>query len=137
MGYEPALLNEIAKRARGTPRIALRLLQSARRVQVSEGNEVLKVEHLRIGCDVEGISELGLDNIQQKYLHLLGDGPVRLNVLASMLGVSTKVITKTVEAFLLRSGLIVKTDSGMRTLTEIGQSHLETLRPNCVRNLSK
>ncbi|MCX7408682.1 MAG: AAA family ATPase [Planctomycetales bacterium] len=135
--YEPELLNEIAKRARGTPRIALRLLQSARRVQVAEAADALKIEHLRTGCDVEGISELGLDNIQQKYLHLLGGGQVRLNVCASMLGVSTKVITKTVEAFLLRSGLIVKTDSGMRTLTESGQSHLESLRPAFVRNSSK
>ena len=64
-------------------------------------------------CEIERISDLGLDNVQQKYLHLLGGGPQRLNVLASMLGVSTKVLTKTVEPYLLRSGMVVKTDNGM------------------------
>ena len=134
--FEPELLGEIAKRSRGTPRIALRLLQSTRRVQVSEGASTLTVDHLRRGCEVERISDLGLDNVQQKILVLLANGPVRLNVLASMLGVSTKVLTKTVEPFLLRSGLVVKTDGGLRTLTEIGQSHLETLHPVSVRNPS-
>jgi len=64
------------------------------------------------------------------------NGPVRLNVLASMLGVSTKVLTKTVEPFLLRSGLVVKTDAGLRTLTESGQSHLDDLRQDSVENPS-
>jgi Holliday junction DNA helicase RuvB len=129
---EPDLLLEIAKRGRGTPRIALRLLQSARRVQAAEGSPIITVEHLRRACEVERISDLGLDNLQQKYLHLLGNGPMRLNVLASMLGVSTKVLTKTVEPFLLRSGLVVKTDAGLRNLTEIGQEHLSMLRPPSV-----
>ena len=126
---EPELLTEIAQRGKATPRIALRLLQSARRFQVSEGSEVLTVEHLRRACEIERISDLGLDNMQQKYLALLAGGPQRLNVLASMLGVSTKVLTKTVEGFLLRSGMIVKDDQGRRNLTEIGQVHLASLRP--------
>jgi len=126
---EPELLGEIAKRGKGTPRIALRLLQSARRCQVAEGGDVLTVDHLRRACLVERISDLGLDNVQQKYLHLLANGPMRLNVLGSMLGVSTKVLTKTVEPYLLRSGMVVKTDAGLRTLTEFGQNHLLSLRP--------
>lgn len=127
--FEPELLGEIAQRGRATPRIALRLLQSARRVQTSEGASILTVAHLQRACEIERISDLGLDNVQQKYLALLGRGPVRLNVLASMLGVSTKVLTKTVEPFLLRQGLVVKDDGGRRTLTEIGQDHLCSLRP--------
>ena len=127
--HEPELLNEIAKRGRGTPRIALRLLQSARRCQTAEGASSLTVNHLRKACEVERISDLGLDNIQQKYLALLAKGSVRLNVLASMLGVSTKVLTKTVEPYLLRSGMVVKDDGGRRNLTETGQEHLTDLRP--------
>ena len=42
---------------------------------------------------------------------------------------SSKVLTKTVEPFLLRSGLVVKDDGGRRNLTEIGQEHLTSLRP--------
>lgn len=129
---EPELLGEIAVRAKNTPRAALRLLQSARRVQVAEGSKVLTVDHLLRACEIERISDLGLDNIQQKYLALLAGGPQRLNVLASMLGVSTKVLTKTVEPYLLRSGMVVKTDAGLRSLTEIGQDHLSRLRPGPV-----
>ena len=125
--FEPELLDEIAKRGRGTPRIALRLLQSARRVQVVQGTESIRVEHLRRACDIERISDLGLDNVQQKYLHLLGNGQQRIGVLASILGVTTKVIQKTVEPFLLRSGMVVKTDAGLRTLTDLGQEHLTNL----------
>lgn len=128
---ESDLAGEIARRARGTPRIAIRLLQSARRWQTAEGASVLTVDHLRRACEVERISDLGLDAVQQKYLHLLAGGPVRLNVLASMLGVSAKVLTKTVEGFLLRCGLIVKTDAGLRTLTEHGQAHLADLAAAC------
>lgn len=135
--FEPELLGEIAKRGRGTPGIGLRLLQAARRVQVAEGGTVLSVNHLRRACEVERISDLGLDNVQGKYLHLLGNGPVRLNVLASMLGVSTKVLTKTVEPFLLRQGLVVKTDAGLRTLTKTGQEHLDELRQVTARNPSE
>ena len=99
---------------------------------MAEGAKVITVDHLRRACEVERVSDLGLDNVQQKYLHLLGGGPVRLNVLASMLGVSTKVLTKTVEPYLLRSGMVVKTDAGLRSLTEIGQDHLSTLPPGTV-----
>jgi Holliday junction DNA helicase RuvB len=127
--FEPDLLGEIAQRGKGTPRIALRLLQSARRCQVVEGASLLTVDQLRRACEIERISDLGLDNMQQKYLSLLPGGPQRLNVLASMLGVSSKVLTKTVEPFLLRSGLVVKDDGGRRNLTEIGQDHLASLRP--------
>ena len=134
--FEPELLGEIAQRGKGTPRIALRLLQSARRFQVSEGSSVLTVDHLRRACEIERISDLGLDNMQQKYLALLAGGPQRLNVLASMLGVSSKVLTKTVEGFLLRCGMIVKDDQGRRNLTEIGQDHLTHLRLVDGENLS-
>jgi holliday junction DNA helicase RuvB len=127
--FEPGLLTEIAKRGRGTPRIALRLLQSARRVAVAEVATIITVDHLRRACQIERISDLGLDNTQQKYLHLLRNGPQRLNVLASILGLSTKVLTKTVEPYLLRSGMIVKTDAGLRVLTEFGQEHRASLRP--------
>jgi Holliday junction DNA helicase RuvB len=130
--FKPALLAEIAFRGRGTPRIALRLLLSARRVQVAEGAKIITVAHLLRGCEIERISTLGLDSTQQKYLHLLGSGPLRLNVLASMLGVSAKVLTRTVEPYLLRSGMVVKTDAGLRYLTESGHEHLGGLRPASV-----
>ncbi len=130
--HEPELLGEIARRGRQTPRIALRLLQSARRVALSEGAKEITVAHLHKSCQIERISDLGLDNVQQKYLWLLKGSGQRLNVLASTLGVGTKVVTKTVEPFLLRSGMIVKSDSGVRQLTQEGREHLASLRPEIV-----
>jgi Holliday junction DNA helicase RuvB len=135
--YESALLEEIAKRARGTPRIALRLLQSCRRVQLAERAKSLSLDHLKRACDIERISSVGLDRLQQTYLAHLSGGPLRLNVLSSMLGVSTKVLTKTVEPFLLRAGLVVKTDLGLRNLTESGQSHVNQIRADCGQELSE
>lgn len=125
--YEPELLEEIARRGRQTPRIALRLLQSSRRVAVAEGGKEITVAHLRKACSIERISDLGVDSVQQKYLLLLKASGQRLNVLASTLGVSNKVLTKTVEPFLFRSGMIVKSDSGVRQLTQEGREHLATL----------
>ena len=65
-------------------------------------------------------------------LRLLDGAGQRLNVLASTLGVGTKVLTKTVEPFLLRSGLIVKSDAGLRQLTELGREHLANLATETV-----
>jgi len=125
--YEPELPDEIAKRGHDTPRIAIRHLLAARRCQMAEGAKLITVAHLRLACEIERISDLGLDNTQQKYLRLLDGSGQRLNVLASQLGVGTKVLTKTVEPFLLRSGLILKTDAGMRQLSQKGREHLATL----------
>jgi Holliday junction DNA helicase RuvB len=125
--YEPELPDEIAHRGHQTPRIAIRLLQSARRVAMAEGAKLITVAHLRLACEIERISDLGLDNLQQKFLRLLDRSGQRLNVLASQLGVGTKVVSKTVEPYLLRSGLIAKTDGGLRQLTESGRKHLASL----------
>lgn len=125
--FEPELLMEIAKRGCQTPRIAIRWLQSARRWQTAEGADRLTVDHLRKACQVERISDRGLDNNQQKYLRLLANGPLRLNVLASVLGVSAKLLQKTVEPYLLRSSMIEKTENGLRTLGDLGRTHLEEI----------
>ena len=130
--HEPELLDEIARRGRQTPRIALRLLQSSRRVAVAEGAKEITVAHLHRACQIERISNLGLDSVQQKYLRLLKGSGQRLNVLASTLGVGNKVLTKTVEPFLLRYGLIIKSDSGLRQLTQEGREHLASLQSEIV-----
>jgi Holliday junction DNA helicase RuvB len=123
---------EIARRGRQTPRIALRLLQSARRVAVFEGADEITVAHLERSCELERISPAGLDNLQQKYLRSVGPSGQRLNVLSSVLGVSTKELTKKAEPFLLRSGMILKTKDGVRQLTEQGRDHVATLQPGIV-----
>ena len=114
----------IAKRARGTPRLALRLLQSCRRVCRAEGENEISVEHLHRACLLEQIDDLGLGPTDQQYLRLLCDGPTRLNVIASTLGLPTRTIAQVTEPFLIRSSLVCKDDQGRRTLTQAGSHHL-------------
>jgi len=121
---EADVLSQIADRARGTPRIALRLLQSAHRVARAEGADEIRVAHLRRACELEQIDSLGLGFIEQRYLRLLVDGPRRVNVLASALGVPTKTLTSVTEPFLIRANLVDKDDASRRLLTPYGREHL-------------
>jgi Holliday junction DNA helicase RuvB len=113
---------EIAKRARGTPRFALRLLQSARRCARANGDNTITIDHLQRACALEGIDDLGL-GIEKKYLAILANGATKLNVLASTLGLPTRTVSEVTEPFLIRAGLIFKDDQGRRQLTQAGIDH--------------
>jgi Holliday junction DNA helicase RuvB len=119
----------IAQRSRGTPRLALRLLQSCRRVCRAEGESTITVEHLERACLLEQIDDLGLGPTEQLYLGILSEGATRLNVLASMLGLPPRTLSEVAEPFLIRSGLIVKDDQGRRQLTALGREHLSKSCP--------
>ena len=118
------ILPLIAQRSRGTPRLALRLLQSCRRVCRAEGEDEITVDHLRRACALEQIDDLGIGPTEQQYLRLLSVRPMRLNVIASMLGLPTRTVSQVQEPFLIRARLIVKDDQGRRTLTTAGCEHL-------------
>jgi len=114
----------IAQRSRGTPRLALRLLQACYRVCRSLGEEFITVDHLNRACSLETVDELGLGPIEQKYVAILGDGPKRLNVISSLLGLPSRTISQVTEPFLIRAGLILKDDQGRRQLTTSGHQHV-------------
>jgi holliday junction DNA helicase RuvB len=118
------VLTPIAQRSRGTPRLALRLLQSARRVARSKGENGITLEHLERACKLEQIDRLGLGPTEQAYLLLLADGANRLNVIASRIGLPSRTIADVNEPFLLRAGLVTKDDGGRRQLTAEGRIHL-------------
>ena len=118
-----SLFSQIAQRSRGTPRLALRLLQSCRRVCRSTGENTITPEHLSRACVLEQIDERGLGPTEQNYLQLLVDGPKRLNVLASSLGLPPRTISQVTEPFLVRAGLIAKDDQSRRQLTALGYEH--------------
>jgi holliday junction DNA helicase RuvB len=115
---------QIAKRARGTPRLALRLLQACYRVCRALGETMITIDHLTRACQLEQIDELGLGPTEQKYLQILWDGPQRLNVIASLLGLPAKTVSQVVEPFLQRGALVVKDDQGRRQLTVAGRDHV-------------
>lgn len=123
---------QIAQRSRGTPRLALRMLSSARRVCRSEGDTTITVEHLKRACRLEQLDELGLGPTDQKYLQAVADGASRLNVIASVLGLPAKTVSAVVEPYLVRAGLVMKDDCGRRELTAEGREHLSSVRDNDV-----
>jgi len=125
---EDDLLPLIAQRSKGTPRLALRLLQACRRVCRSEGRETITVEHLERACALEQLDELGLGPTEQSFLRLLADGPMRLNVLASSLGLPARTVSQVTEPFLIREKLVTKDDQSRRQLTAQGYEHVSNYR---------
>jgi Holliday junction DNA helicase RuvB len=121
---DESVFANVAQRARGTPRLALRLLQSARRVCRSEGERAITLSHLERACSLEQIDPLGLGPTEQKYLRILAEGDSRLNVITSRLGLPPRTVSQVTEPFLIRSGLVIKDDNGGRQLTVLGRGHL-------------
>ena len=115
----------IAKRSKGVPRLAIRILQSCWRVCRAAGDHAITRKHLERACVLEQIDDFGLDATEQQYLSFLAEGPQRLNMLASMLGLPAKTISSVTESFLIRSGLITKDKNGLRMLTGKGLEHFE------------
>ena len=114
----------IAERSRGVPRLALRLLQSCRRVCRSEGEKAIVSVHFERAVQLEQLDTLGLGPLERKYLAILKDGPSRLNVISSVLGLPTRTVSEVTEQFLIRAGLIDKSKDGLRDLTSKGREHV-------------
>lgn len=114
----------LASRSRGVPRLAVRLLESAKRVASSKGLDRIEPKHVEEMLAIEGIDSLGFDPVEQRYLMLLKEsqGPVRLNVLATHLGLPKQTI-EMFERDFIRLGLITKGDKG-RALTPKGVEHV-------------
>ena len=119
----------IASRSRGTPRLALRLLQSCRRVCRANGETVITVAHLFRACDLEQLDHLGLGPMEQRYLQIVNDGNTRLNVIASILGLPSRTVAEVTEPFLIRSELLTKDDQGRRQLTANARLYLSDEEP--------
>ena len=127
----------IAQRGRGTPRLALRLLQACWRVCRANGEEQITPDHLTHACALEHLDDLGLGPLEQKYLQSLAEGASRLNVVASMLGLPSRTVSSVVEPFLLRAGLVVKDDSGRRQLTAAGRERVSKQCPTSAQVVSE
>ena len=94
-------------------------------VAFSEDAEVITVNHFHKMCELEGIDHIGLTNNEIKYMKILyeNDYKVRLNVIASRMGLNPRHVSKIIEEFLIRQGLVTKNNS-VRVLTQKGLSHL-------------
>ncbi len=118
---------EIARRARGTPRIAGRLLRRVVDFALVEGDGRLDRALADRALTRLGVDDLGLDGADRRYLTLMaehyGGGPVGVETLSAALSESRDAIEEVIEPYLLQQGLIQRTPRG-RMLGAIGWRHL-------------
>lgn len=120
---------EIAIRARGTPRLAIRLLEACRRFARSRGEHNITAEHFTETVELEGLDHLGLGQDEQKYLRLLAERPsdaLRLFSIEAALGINRWTLQRVVEPFLVRLRLVERDEDGRR-ITAKGLEHLGLL----------
>jgi Holliday junction DNA helicase RuvB len=118
---------EIARRARGTPRIAGRLLRRVVDFAVVEGDGRVTQELADSALTRLGVDHLGLDGADRRYLSLIaenyGGGPVGIETIAAALSESRDALEEVIEPYLLQQGLIARTPRG-RMLAHKGWRHL-------------
>ncbi|MDO9526055.1 MAG: Holliday junction branch migration DNA helicase RuvB, partial [Gemmobacter sp.] len=112
----PEGTREIARRARGTPRIAGRLLRRVIDFVVVEGDGTLSREIADRALTRLGVDDLGLDGGDRRYLMLLaehyGGGPVGVETIAAALSEARDAIEEVIEPYLLQQGLLQRTPRG-------------------------
>ena len=123
---------EIARRARGTPRIAGRLLRRVVDFALVEGNGRVTQAIADHALTRLGVDKLGLDGADRRYLTLIAEnyqgGPVGIETLSAALSESRDSLEEVIEPFLLQQGLIQRTPRG-RMLAQKGWSHLGLAAP--------
>lgn len=123
---------EIARRARGTPRIANRLLRRVRDFAEVRGDGTIDVGTARDGLALFGIDERGLDKVDRSILTAVcerfGGGPVGLSTLAISVSEPTETVEDVYEPFLIQQGMLMRTPRG-RVATPAAWSHLGLVPP--------
>jgi Holliday junction DNA helicase RuvB len=117
----------ISERSRGTPRVALRLLRRVRDFAEVRGTGAIDAPAVTAALKLEGVDDLGLDEIDRKYLRVLADvydgGPAGLEAIAATMGGDAGTLEDIVEPYLLQIGFLSRTPRG-RKLTTLGEAHL-------------
>jgi Holliday junction DNA helicase RuvB len=113
---------EIARRARGTPRIVNRLLRRVRDYAQVNGDGAITGPVARDALDREGVDEQGLDRLDRRFLtaiieHYAG-GPVGIEAVAATINDEAETLSELVEPYLLKIGFIVRSPSGRRVTAD-------------------
>lgn len=118
---------ELARRSRGTPRLANRLLKRVRDFAQVKCNGIVTKEVADCALDLLDVDKYGLDHVDRNLLLTMitkfGGGPVGLETLAASIGEDAGTIEDVYEPYLLKNGMIQRTPRG-RTATELAYSHL-------------
>ena len=119
--------DEIAGRARGTPRVGNRILRRVRDVAEVRHQGAITTAIAREALDLLEVDEAGLERLDRELLRAIaekyGGGPVGLNTLGAALGEEPDTIEYVYEPYLLQLGFIQRTPRG-RTITALGRAHL-------------
>jgi holliday junction DNA helicase RuvB len=125
--------NEIARRARGTPRIAGRLLRRVRDVAIVEGADKVTRAIADKALTMLDVDSIGLDLMDRRYLTTIAEkfsgGPVGIETMAAALSEPRDAIEDIIEPFLLQQGFLQRTPRG-RLLTDAAFRHLGLTPPN-------
>ncbi len=118
---------EIAKRSRGTPRLANRMLKRVRDFAQVKYDGIITREVAKTALDLMDVDRMGLDHIDRNMLLTMiekfGGGPVGLDTLAAAIGEDAGTIEEVYEPYLIKNGLINRTPRG-RVVTQLGYSLL-------------
>lgn len=132
VSIEPQAALELAKRSRGTPRIANRLLRRVRDFAQYEGSNTITLAITKKSLELMDVDDLGLDVTDRTILTAIidkfGGGPVGLDTLAAATGEEPSTIEDVVEPFLIQLGFISRTPRG-RTCTPNAYAHLGRTLP--------
>ena len=124
---------EIARRSRGTPRAANRLLRRVRDYAQVDGDSLINQHIADTGLTRLGVDKVGLEPLDRRYLGLIiehfGGGPVGIQNMSVSLGEETDTLEDMVEPFLIQSGLLKRTSRG-REVTPAAWTHLGLTPPS-------
>ena len=124
---EPAGAMEMARRSRGTPRLANRILKRVRDYAQVKHDGIITEEVAMTALDLMDVDRMGLDHIDRNILltmiHKVGGGPVGLATLAAAIGEDAGTIEDVYEPYLLKNGFLNRTPRG-RVVTDYAYSHL-------------
>ncbi len=127
--------NEIARRARGTPRISGRLLRRVRDFAIVDGNPSITRQVADKALGMLDVDAIGLDQMDRRYLQLVavsfGGGPVGIETIAAALSEPRDAIEEIIEPFLIQQGFVQRTPRG-RLLTPHAFRHLGLTEPTRV-----
>ncbi|MEA5095725.1 Holliday junction branch migration DNA helicase RuvB [Sedimentibacter saalensis] len=124
---------EIARRSRGTPRIANRLLKRVRDYAIVKSNGKIDLKTADSALKMLEIDEMGLDKLDRRILNTIIEyyrgGPVGLDTLAASIGEEKVTIEDVYEPYLLQIGYLNRTPRG-RVVTEMGYRHVNKVKKN-------
>jgi Holliday junction DNA helicase RuvB len=127
IGIEPEAAVEMARRSRGTPRVANRLLRRVRDFAQMSGNDHIKLEVTKSAMTRLDVDEHGLDDMDKRILHAMiskfDGGPVGLGTLAVAVGENGETLEELYEPYLIQEGFMKRTPRG-RVATEMAYRHL-------------